>query len=63
LIIALDLRLVVRITGPGLNVVKDVVLSQTAITNDVDVFYETLRLGLLGPGLSGGGKDCDKSSE
>jgi hypothetical protein len=55
----LDLGLVVRITGPRLNVVKDIVLSQTAITNDVDAFNETLRLRLLGVSLSGGGKDCD----
>ncbi len=63
LIIALDLGLVVRIAGPGLDVVKDVVFSQTAITNDVDTFNETLGLGLLGLNLSGSGKDRDKTSE
>src|SRR5688572_11888579 len=59
LVIALDLGLAVRITGPGLNVVKNVVFSQTPITNDVDAFYEALWLGLLGGNLSGGGKDSD----
>jgi hypothetical protein len=45
-----------------LDVVKDVVLSQAAITDDLYVFYETLRLCLLGCNWSGGGEECGKSS-
>ena len=45
--IAFDLRLVVRIAGPRLNVIKDVVFPQTAIADDVDFFDQALR-GLLG---------------
>ena len=53
------LGFVVRIAWPGLDVVKDVVLAQAAITDDVDTFYETLGLCgcLLGFNLSGGGED------
>jgi hypothetical protein len=58
----LDLGFAVRITGSRMNLVKDVVFSQTAIADDVDAFYETLGLGLLGLDWSGCG-DCNESSE
>ena len=47
LVVTLDCGFVVRITGPGLDVVKNVVLAQTTITDDVDTFDDSL-LGLLG---------------
>jgi hypothetical protein len=33
---------VVNVAGSGLNVIKNIVLTQTAITDDLDVFYESL---------------------
>src|SRR5215212_6483991 len=54
LIIALDLIDVVNVAGPRLNVVKNVVFTQTAIAGNVDVFDESLgRLSFLGYDTSG----------
>jgi len=44
--IGIGLFLVLRITRPRLNVIKDVFFAQTAIADDVDFFNQPL-LGLL----------------
>src|SRR5215211_1548651 len=49
LVVALDLIDVVNVAGPRLNVVKNVVFTQTPIASNVDAFDESLgRLRLLG---------------
>jgi hypothetical protein len=48
LVVTLDLLNVIRITGSRLNVVENVVSTQTTIADDLDTFDESLRLSLLG---------------
>ena len=47
LVIALYLINVVRISRSSLDVIKNIVLTQATITDDVDAFDESLLLGLL----------------
>src|SRR5687767_9221542 len=48
LVVTLHLLNVIRITGSRLNVVENVVSTQTPIADDLDTFDESLRLSLLG---------------
>src|SRR5215213_864786 len=61
LVITLDLLNVVNITGPGLNVIKNVIFTQTPIADDIDAFDESLRLSLLG--VSRRYEGCSDSSQ
>jgi hypothetical protein len=64
LVITLDRRLVVRITGSDLDVIKDVVLAQATVADDVDVFDDSLLgLRLLGCYASRSYENCSDTNQ
>src|ERR1044071_8283335 len=66
LIVALNLFNVVRIAWSSLDVIKNVILTQTTITDDVNAFDDSLLwlwLSLLGENASRANEGCGDSSQ